>query len=272
MPVLVTGAHRPLARRIATALLELGGEVRAHGPGDLHALKAAGAIAAHGDGDDEGHLDASLAQVHTAVHVGRGAFAPSAETLVVEAATLAQAATNAGIARIVALSSPGADPEAPDPLRAACGQVERVLAACPVPSVVVRTSLVDTPATRDAFATAGLSAEERRTPVAPVRIDDVVRLVVAFDDLRGSASTGHAVFVADGPAPVTLDEHLAAVGASGRPGSGSLVGRRALDPARVPLLLPSLHGPWTNAEVPDGYPDAWDFTGVTPRPPSVPGG
>lgn len=266
MPVLVTGAHRPLARRIALALLELGGEVRAHGPGDLHALKAAGAIAAHGDGDDEGHLDASLAQVHTAVHVGRGLFAPSPEVLRAEASALTRAAANAAIARIVALSVPGADPDASDPLRATYGQIEALLADCPVPSVVVRASLVDTPATRDALATAGLAADELATPVAPVRVDDLVRLVVAFDDLRSSASTGHAVLAADGPRTMTVGDYLATVGA-GRPGTGSLVGRRALDPDQVPLLLPSLRGPWTTDADGDRYPDAWRFAEVPPRSP-----
>jgi uncharacterized protein YbjT (DUF2867 family) len=261
MPVLVTGAHRPLARRIAAALLEDGGEVRAHASGDVGALRAAGAIVASGTGDDEGHLEAALAQVHTVVHVGRGLLAPAPEVLVSEAAVVTRAATGAGVRRIVALSVPGATVDADDPLRAAMGEVERVLAAAPVPTVVVRTSLVDTPATRDALATAGLSTEERQVPVAPVRPEDVVALVVAFDRLRSSAETGHAAFSADGPTTMALGAYLERVGVA-RPGSGSLVGRRALDPARVPMLLPSLHGPWVSDEA-DG-PDAWSFTETLP--------
>jgi hypothetical protein len=46
--------------------------------------------------------------------------------------------------------------------------------AAPVPTVVVRVSLVDTPAIRDALATAGLSADELERPIAPVRPTDVV--------------------------------------------------------------------------------------------------
>lgn len=270
MPVLVTGAHRTVARRIATALLELGGEVRAFGSGDLGALQAAGAFAARADGDDEGHLEAALAQVHTVVHVGRGALAPAPEILLVEAATLVRAATNAGVRRIVALSVPGADPAAHDPLRATAGEIEGLLAAAPAPSVVLRTSLVDTPVLRDALATAGLSADERAVPVAPVRVDDLADLVVGFDDLRGSSAHGHAVFRADGPWRTSIDGWLERVGAAG-PGRGSLVGRRALDPARVPMLLPSLRGPWSNDEDPGGadLPDAWSFVGLTPRPPGV---
>lgn len=261
MPVLVTGAHRPLARRVAAALLEEGGEVRAHASGDVGALRAAGAIVASGTGDDEGHLEAALAQVHTVVHVGRGLLAPAPEVLVHEAAVLARAAAGAGVRRIVALSAPGAAVDATDPLRAALGEVERILASAPVPTVVVRTSLVDTPALRDALATAGLSPEEREVPVAPVRAEDVVALVVAFDRLRSSAETGHATFRADGPTPLPLGAYLERVGVT-KPGSGSLVGRRALDPARVPMLLPALRGPWVG-DVRDG-PDAWEFTGTLP--------
>jgi uncharacterized protein YbjT (DUF2867 family) len=261
VPVLVTGAHRPLARRVAAALLEEGGEVRAHTTGDVGALRAGGAIVASGTGDDEGHLEASLAQVHTVVHVGRGLLAPAPEVIVVEAAVLARAAANAGVRRIVALSAPGSDVDADDPLRAALGEAERSLAEASVPTVVVRTSLVDTPAIRDAFATAGLSPEELERPVAPVRPEDVVALVVAFDRLRSSAETGHVTFRADGPSVVTLGGHLERVGV-GRPGRGSLVGRRALDPARVPMLLPSLRGRWVGD--PSDGPDAWTFTGTLP--------
>jgi uncharacterized protein YbjT (DUF2867 family) len=261
VPVLITGAHRPLARRVAAALLEEGGEVRVHSVGDVASLRAAGAIVAAGTPDDEGHLEAALAQVHTAVHVGRGVLAPDPEVLVDEARTLVRAATGAGIRRLVALSVTGASPAAGDPLRAALGAVEQLLAEADLPTVVVRCSLVDTPAIRDALATAGLPAEDLERPVAPVRVADVVALVTAFDRLRSSARSGHAVFSADGPGTSTFGEHLDRVGVA-RPGRGSLLGRRVLDPARVPMLLPSLRGPWVTGA--DGPPEAWTFTGVEP--------
>lgn len=263
MPVLVTGAHRPLARRVATRLLEEGGEVRVHGTGDTGALRAAGAIVASGDADDEGHLEASLAQVHTAVHVGRGVLAPAPEVLVAEALVLARAAANAGVQRLILLSVAGADPDAPDPLRAAMGTVEDVVAQAEVPSVALRLSLVDTVRTRDALATAGLSSDEGDVEVAPVLPQDAVELVAAFDRARSSARRGHATFVADGPARMSLATYLDRVGVA-RPGRGSLVGRRALDPSRVPMLLPSLRGPW--ADPGSSLPDAWAFAGLSPGP------
>lgn len=261
VPVLITGAHRPLARRVAAALLEEGGEVRVHASGDVSSLRAGGAIVAAGDGDDEGHLEAALAQVHTAVHVGRGVLAPGPDTLVTEAAVLARAAAGAGVRRIVALSVIGASVDAADPLRGAHGEVEAILAAAPVPTVVVRASLVDTAAIRDALGTAGLSEQERDRVVAPIVPGDLVELLVAFDRMRSSAASGHAAFVAEGPTRLSLGGYLERVGVA-RPGRGTLVGRRALDPARVPMLLPSLTGPWVDDG--DELPDAWGFTGTTP--------
>jgi hypothetical protein len=70
MPVLVTSAQHPLARRIALRLLEEGGEVRAYAHGAVADLRAAGAIVASGEVDDEGRLEAAMVQVHTVVHVG----------------------------------------------------------------------------------------------------------------------------------------------------------------------------------------------------------
>jgi uncharacterized protein YbjT (DUF2867 family) len=262
MPVLVTGAHRPLARQIAARLLEEGGEVRAHASGDTGALRAAGAIIAPGAGDDEGHLEASLAQVHTAVHVGAGLLASDPDVLVTEAAVLARAATNAGVRRLILLSVAGSEPGSLDPLRAAQAEVEALVGDGAVPSIVLRMSLVDTPRVRDALTTAGLSAEERDVEVAPIRSQDVAELVTAFDGMRSTATTGHATFCAAGPVTMTVADYLSRVGVAS-PGAGGLVGRKAFDPGVSPLLLPALRsGPWTQMDAP--FPDAWEFAQITP--------
>ncbi|MEX2504715.1 MAG: hypothetical protein WD378_07685, partial [Egicoccus sp.] len=65
MPVLVTAAHRPLAKQIALRLLQEGGEVRAYGSGDTSQLRSAGAFVATGTADDEGRLESAMAEVHT---------------------------------------------------------------------------------------------------------------------------------------------------------------------------------------------------------------
>jgi uncharacterized protein YbjT (DUF2867 family) len=265
VPVLVTAAHRPLARRLAARLLEEGGEVRVMSWGDVSSLRAAGAIVATGTADDEGRLEAALAEVHTVVHVGAGLLSSRPESQVAEAEVVARAAQNAGVRRIVALSLPGADTEATDRLRRAKGEVEACFAAAAPPSVVIRVSLLDTPATRDALATGGVDAEAATVEIAPVRVADLLELVVAFDRARGRASHGHLVVAADGPVTMTLADHLRRVGVTGA-GGGGLVGRRFVDPARSPWFREALReGPWRTED--PAILDGWRFADLQPGAP-----
>jgi uncharacterized protein YbjT (DUF2867 family) len=268
MPVLVTSAHRPLARRIARRLLEEGGEVRAYAHGDVASLRAAGAIVASGEVDDEGRLEAAMAQVHTVVHVGGGLLATAPHQLERDAETVAVAAGNAGVQRLIGLSLPGASVDAPDPLRRAKGVVEARFAEADPPSVILRSSIVDTPALRDALATAGLGAEVlEQTEVAPVRVEDLVELVAAFDQARSRSRRGHLVVAADGPTRMTLQAYLDRVGVTG-PGSGGMVGRRLTDELRAPLLRGALTGgPWVTED--EAVVDGWAFAGLHPLAPTA---
>jgi uncharacterized protein YbjT (DUF2867 family) len=263
VPVLVTAAQQPLARRIATRLLEEGGEVRTFGIGDTASLRAAGAFVATGTPDDEGRLEAALAEVHTLVHVGGGLLSPDPDRIVAAAQVAARAATNAGIRRIIALSLPGADPDATEPLRRAKAAAEALFAAVPCPSVIVRCSLVDTPAARDALATAGLGPEALAVELAPVRMVDLIELVVAFDRARSSLAAGHLVVAADGPERMSVAGYLDRVGAVG---PGSRVGRR-LVPAGADAQLPAtlIDGPWWSED--PTLVDGWAFAGFAPEPP-----
>lgn len=261
MPVLVFAADAPLGRRITLRLLAEGGEVRAYasGDGEVASLRAAGAFVASGDPDDEGLLDAALAEVHTVVDAREQLLAIDPEHLVVASRTLAVAAANAGVRRVIALSLPGAAPDADDGLRRALGTAERILADAAVPTVVLRTSLLDTPELRDALATVRPGQEAREQTVAPLRVDDLVELVVAFDALRSRAAEGHVVFRADGPETMTLDDYLRRAGVEG----ASLIGRRYADPGTRRLLVAALAaGPWRVAD--PAVPDAWSFAGLRP--------
>jgi uncharacterized protein YbjT (DUF2867 family) len=266
MPVLVTAAHQPLARRIAARLLEEGGEVRVFSSGEVASLRAAGAFVATGTRDDEGRLEAALEQVHTVVHVGGGIASPDPGQLVRDAEVLARAATGARVQRIVMLSLPGADPAAGEPLRAAKGRIEAVLAAVPCPTITLRVGLVDTPLLRDALATSGLDPDLLDTEVAPVRAADVSELVVAFDRARSHSADGHLVVAADGPQRMSVAGYLDRVGVT-RPGGGSMMGRRVPDAAAVSRLVSALGGPWwsTDATIVDG----WAFAGQEPGVPGV---
>lgn len=262
MPVLVAAADLPLGHRIVQRLLADGGEVRAYASADidLGALRAAGAFVAVGDPDDEGRLEAAMADVHTVVHVEDVLLAADPDALATGLGTLAAAAANAGVRRVIVASLPGAGRDAGDELRRALGRAESALAAAPVPSVVIRPSLVDTVELRDALAATPLADTVRSRMVAPVRPQDLVELVAAFDAMRSRAAEGHAVFAADGAERLTLDSYLEAVGA----GDGRLVGRRYPRPAAHPQLVPALEGEWLAGE--DGVPDAWGFADLRPAP------
>lgn len=264
MPVLVTAAHLPLARRLVTRLLAEGGEVRAYSSEAVADLRAAGAVVAAGTWDDEGHLEAALTDVHTIVHVGTDLLASDPPRLVDEAAVVATAAANAGVRRLIAVTLVGADPASAEPLRRAAGEIERLVASASPPSIAVRPSLVDTPAVRDALATAGLDAPARAVEVAPVRVDDLVELIVAFDRARSRAAEGHLVVSADGPVRMTVDAYLGRLGLRS-PGRGDLVGRRLLGEPQGALLREVLTGGpwWTDDPV---VVDGWAFAELAPRP------
>lgn len=269
MPVLVTAAHRPLARRIALRLLQEGGEVRAYGSGDTSMLRSAGAFVATGTADDEGRLESAMAEVHTVVHVGGGLLGQRPEVDVGTARIMTTAAANAGVSRIIVLSLPGASPGHDDPYRRARGRIEDLVAQAPPPSIALRVNLLDTPAIRDALATGGFGPDVLDTEVAPVAVDDLVEVVVAFDRARSRSEQGHLVVGADGPVRLSVGDWLDRVGAV-RPGRGSLLGRRLSDPARTPLLAGALtSGPW-HSEPPHVL-DAWGFAGLHPSPPAVGG-
>jgi uncharacterized protein YbjT (DUF2867 family) len=265
VPVLVTRAHTTLGQLAVARVLRSGGEVRAFVTGavDVQALRRAGAVVASGELIDEGHLEAAMEQVHTVVHLGRGLLAASADRIVEEAATVLTAALGAGVRRLITTSVTGADPRADDPLRAALGEVERLFADAPLPSVALRLSLVDTPALRDALAAARPGSAALAGRVAPVRVEDVVEAISFLDEIRSTAHEGHVVLAAPGPERLTLAGYLERVGV-GAPGAvGRLVGRVWRDPATRPLLAGALDGPW----IPDPrWPVVWDLAGTVPRP------
>lgn len=261
MPVLVTAADSPLGIRTVTRLLREGGEVRAYcrGTGPVSQVRGMGAIVATGDLDDEGKLEAAMEQVHTVIHLAGGLASPSAEQVVFETDVVATAAVQAGVRRLLSLSLPGADPSADEPLRRAKGMAEDALRGAGLPTVVVRTSLVDTPTLRDLLAGRTLPERILERPVAPLRVDDLVDALAELDAVRSEAHEGHVVLHADGPTTMTLSAYLDRVGVS-----SSRVGRRYRPAEATPLLPGALEGPWVNAGDPTF--DVWGFTGLRPGP------
>ena len=269
MPVLVTAAHQPLARRLAARLLEEGGEVRATADGDVSALRAGGAFIASATPDDEGRLEAALADVHTVVHVGGGLATRDPKRIVADAEVLARAADGAGVRRLITLSLPGASADAADEVRRAKAAAEARLRELPCPTIVLRTGLLDTPWLRDTLITAGLPPELLATPIRPVRVEDLLELVVAFDRARATSREGHLVVAADGPQTTSIAGYLDRLvpAAAGSVGRLSRVGRRLPDAEVVRRLTAVLAGPWEQ-DAPELV-DGWAFADLEPAVPGL---
>ena len=256
MPVLVAPADTPLGVRLVRALRADGAEVRAWatGDGDVGALRAAGAFVAVGDLDDEGRLDAAMTDAHTVVALHAHPLVRDAARLDRDLGVLFTAAEKAGIARLVVRTVPR--PAGDDPLRQVCAGVEEALAAMPLPTMAVRTSLVDAPDLRDALVSAAAGLPDD-VEVAPLHPDDVVDALVALDAARSTATEGHLVFRLQGT-PQPLRRYLDRVG-------DSLVGRVYVPADRAPLLRPALSTPWTEPDD-DATADLLAFAQLTPRP------
>lgn len=256
MPVLVTQADTPLGTDLVRSLLELGGEVRAYcsSTGNIGPLRAAGAITASGTLDDEGRLEAACEQVHTVIHLGGGLLASSAERIVADAQTVATAASNAGVRRVIALSVVGASAGADDPLRRAKAAVEALLSEAAVPSVALRVPLVLTGELAAVLTGTPRPTDLDAHPVRTLPAADLVDLLVRLDDLRSEAQQGHAVLVAAGDAARPLREVVAELAvdvSTYRPDDQS------------PLLASGLAGPWTDPD--DVTADAYALVGMAPR-------
>lgn len=253
MPVLVHAAHRPLAQRLAGLLLAEGGQVRATAATGVAALRAAGVFTASCDPDDEGTLEAALTNVHTLVVLLGGIGSDDVAAVRAEGLAAARAAEGADIARAVLVTLCGSTPAASDPLRRVHAEVAAAFAALPLPTVEVRTGLVDTPALRALLRTAGLGAAERELEVAPVTAEALLHLVVAIDAARSRASEGHLVLAADGPRRVRIGELAATDG-------GPRTGMRLPAADARTLLLQVLQGPWRDED--PTILDAWALFGV----------
>lgn len=266
MPVLVTAAASPVGHCLVARLLATGGEVRAFCTDADRAapLRRSGAVVACGDLLDEGHLEAAMAGVHTVVHLGAGPLVPDAQRIVEEAATVATAALTAHARRLVALSVAGARPDAADAYRRALGEVEDLVRRVPVPTVVLRTSLVDTAELRDALASVRPDAGALQQPVAPVRPDDVAAVAAAVDAARSTAAEGHAVLSVEGPDRMPLSAYLERVGIAAPGRVGRLIGRVWRPPHEVALLVEALRGRWV--EDASWVADGCEFAAVTPQP------
>ncbi len=236
MPVLVTGAEDGLGVRVIERLRASDGEVRAFldataaGETAAATLRSRGCKVALGELDDEGHLEAAMAQVHTVAHCWGGALHDLDQQVVV-AATLAAALLGAGVRRLVWIRELPADPA--NPYMATQSHIAELFEELPVETVMLATALRygagDPLTARLADGWLSGSAVDPAAEHAPVHLDDVARAVAAADRQRGSTGELHVRLGLLGPEPMALREVLRRLGAP------------ALDAAPPPLADPP---PW----------------------------
>ena len=220
MPVLVTGAEDGLGARVVERLRASGGEVRAWldatAVGDHRAaqLRALGCKVALGEPDDEGHLEAALAQVHTVAHCWGGPL-HDVDGQLEAAATLASALLGAGVRRLVWVRELAAGPT--NPYLVVQDQIAQLVESLPAETVTLATALrhgAGDPLTRR-LAAGWLSGTDvdLDAPHAPVALDDVAHAVEIADRQRGGTRELHIRLSLVGPQAMTLGDYLTRIGA-----------------------------------------------------------
>lgn len=216
MPVVVTGATGGIGR-VLVPLLAARGEVRAvsRRREASERLRSAGAKVAACDLSDTATLATVMDGAHTVVHLAGGLDLPDDEAY--EAANVGtvrdalEAAAEAGVARFVMPSYPGASPAASNPYLRTKGLAEEAVRDSGLEHVILRCTHVYGPgqrwldemraaATRPLAAVVVGSGTQR---VAPVFVEDVARTLLAADD-RTSGRSG--TFGLQGPDEATADE------------------------------------------------------------------
>ncbi len=220
MPVLVTGAEDGLGARVIEQLRASGGEVRAYldatvaGEAEASALRAQGCKVAVGELDDEGHLEAAMAQVHTVAHCWGGAL-HDLDQQVTAAATVASALLGAAVRRLVWIRELTTD--VANPYLAAQAQICELFEDLPIETVMVATALRhgdgDPLTARLAGGWLSGSAVDPDAEHAPVSLDDVARAVAVADRQRGAVRELHVRVGLQGPERLPLHEVLRRIGA-----------------------------------------------------------
>jgi uncharacterized protein YbjT (DUF2867 family) len=238
-PVLVAGASGFVGRRLCTALVDAGRDVRAM---TRHPDTYEGAgTAVHADVHDARTLPAALAGCGAAYYLVHSLDSKDFERLDAEAArAFGRAAADAGVQQIVYLGGLGSDDDDLSAHLRSRRQVEGLLGEAGVPVTVLRAGIL--------VGSGGISWEITRqlvdhlpamitprwvsTKTQPIAVDDVVRYLVGV--LEEPAALGE-VFDVGGPEVLKYADMMRRV--------ARLTGRHLLL-VPVPLLSPGLSARW----------------------------
>lgn len=228
MPVVVTGASGAVGRSLVPLLVQGGSEVRAviRSGAAADELRADGAKVAVGRLGDTDTVEAVLDGAHTVVHLAGGlepANVPDSgpeatperlyeEVNLLPTRWVLEAAVEAGVARFLFLSYPGAAPEASNPYLRAKGLAEDEIRASGLQHAIVRSTHIYGPRCRwleemavSARRPVAVIVGSGRQRLAPVFVDDVARVLAAADD---RAVEVRGTFGLQGPDVVTADEMI----------------------------------------------------------------
>ena len=203
MPVVVTGASGPIGKALVPRLVAAGSEVRAVVRRNAAAeeLRALGAKVAVGDALNPDLLPAVLRDAHTLCHLVDGLFLDEEDYFPVIAGTVqttVEAARQAGLARILLVSYPGADAGSRNAYLRAMGTAEEAVRDSGLQHAIVRSTLVVAPHYRwlEEFG-------RGRHRLAPVFVEDLAAVLAAADDRAQSVT---ATLGLQGPDTVAADE------------------------------------------------------------------
>jgi uncharacterized protein YbjT (DUF2867 family) len=180
-------------------------------PADADRLRELGAKVAIGDAANPEFLQAVLRDAHTLCHVVDGLFVDEEKYFpVIAGGTQAtvQAASEAGLARVLLLSYPGADAGSPNAYLRAKGIAEQAVRDSGLQHVIMRSTLV---VGSDVRWLRALGRGGHR--LAPAFVDDVAAVFAAADD-RAQPVSG--TFGLQGLDRVTADELVRLLGREGR--------------------------------------------------------
>lgn len=220
MPVLVTGAEDGLGARVVEQLRMSGGEIRAYLDGNVvttdaaASLRSTGCKVAVGELDDEGHLEAALAQVHTVAHCWGGPL-HDLDAQLEAAGTVASALLGAGVRRLVWVRELAVD--SANPYLARLAEIGALFEDLPVETITLATSLrhgpTDQLTTRLAEGWLSGSGADAAAVHAPIDLEDVARAVAVADRRRDPSGELHLRLGLRGPEQMPLHEFLHRIGA-----------------------------------------------------------
>jgi uncharacterized protein YbjT (DUF2867 family) len=276
MPVVLLGGQPFLARAVALAMSAVSPEVRALTPkgADADALRRVGVKVAVGSSSDAELLDAVLTGAHTVCLLGssgRSWLTSLPDETVGRVAPPLERARLARVQRVLQISLPGADTDAPAALLRAAALAEQAVAGSGIPHAIIRSNLVYGRGSEFWIALRDLARARPARVIgtgtqrwAPVHVDDLAK-VMAMADNRADLVSG--IWGLNGPDVVVVDE-LVDLLAGRRPTIRRRVrvGGRTGSVRERRWSFPDAMLEWLSGDIVAGAPDAAEEFGVELTP------